>query len=102
MSEATPHTRRRWFQFGLGTMLLVVALLAVSAFAAREHRERKRLEAASSTEREQFAAQIQTLQNGAIVSQRQESTMAQRRSALLEWQLDNANRKLNELRKAKN
>jgi hypothetical protein len=36
--------RRRWFQFSLATMLMVVALLAVSAFAFREHRERIRLE----------------------------------------------------------
>jgi hypothetical protein len=29
MSEPTPPTRRRWYQFGLGTMLVVTAIVAV-------------------------------------------------------------------------
>ena len=39
-----PNARRRWFQFSLGSMLLLVALVAVSTFAAKEHRGRLRLE----------------------------------------------------------
>jgi hypothetical protein len=54
-----PKHSRRWFQFGLGTMLLLVALVAVSAFAAREHHERKQLEA-QLTESEMRAQRLQT------------------------------------------
>jgi hypothetical protein len=43
VNEAPP-TRRRWFQFDLETMLLLAALIVVSAFAVREHRERRRLD----------------------------------------------------------
>jgi hypothetical protein len=43
MAEPSP-TRRRWFQFGMGTMLLAVSLVAVTAWGTREYRERRRLE----------------------------------------------------------
>jgi hypothetical protein len=36
--------RRRWYQFSLASLLLFIALIAVSAFAVREHWERRRLE----------------------------------------------------------
>ena len=44
MSEGPP-IRRRWFQFSFQATLLLVVLIAVSAFAAREHRRRKQVEA---------------------------------------------------------
>jgi flagellar biogenesis protein FliO len=37
-------TRRRWFRFSLGAMLLVISLIAVAAWGVKEHRERVRLE----------------------------------------------------------
>ncbi|MBI2825336.1 MAG: hypothetical protein HYX69_11680 [Planctomycetia bacterium] len=37
--------RRRWFQFGLGTLLLLVAVAAALTLATKKRRERKRLEA---------------------------------------------------------
>ena len=46
MNEAPPS--RRWFQFSLRTMLLLSALIAVSAFAFKEHWERRRLDAANA------------------------------------------------------
>ncbi len=42
--STTPPTRRRWFQFSSGTLLLLVTLIAVSAFGARECIQRERLQ----------------------------------------------------------
>ena len=47
MSQANPP-RRRWFQFGIGTMLLLVTLVAVSLLAATEHWDRRRLQAVNT------------------------------------------------------
>ena len=48
MPPSPKHSRRRWFPLGHGTMLLFVALVAVLAFALREHWERRILEAISA------------------------------------------------------
>jgi hypothetical protein len=42
MVEA-PKTRRRWFQFGMRSLLGLILMLALLLFAANEHRERRRL-----------------------------------------------------------
>jgi hypothetical protein len=44
MAEVMPPTRRRWFRFRLGTMLMLVTMMAVSAFGVRECIERERLQ----------------------------------------------------------
>ena len=43
MSEGHPISDR-WLQFSVPTIVLLVALIVVSAIAAREYRQRKRLE----------------------------------------------------------
>jgi hypothetical protein len=40
---AAPPTRRRWFQFSLGTMFLLMTTLALLLLAVNEHRERQQL-----------------------------------------------------------
>jgi hypothetical protein len=44
MTEHTPRIDRRWFRVSLGTMLLLVGLIAVAMWGVIEHRERTRLE----------------------------------------------------------
>jgi hypothetical protein len=68
MPISTPPTRLRRFQFGLGTMLLLVALIAVAIFAAREHSERVRIQSRLEAELEMrndplFQALVRELDN---------------------------------------
>jgi len=45
MSEVVKHTRRRWFQFGVGNLLWLVLLVALAVYGINEHRQRTGLEA---------------------------------------------------------
>ncbi len=44
MPELAKPPRRRWYQFGLGTLLLLITVVALLVFAIREHGQRIRQE----------------------------------------------------------
>ena len=43
MRQASAHARRRWFQFGLGTLFVLLTLLGPALVAVKEHRDNVRL-----------------------------------------------------------
>jgi hypothetical protein len=43
MTDTNPPARRRWYQFSMGTLLLLITLVAVSVFGVREHIQREQL-----------------------------------------------------------
>ena len=43
--HSAPPTRRRWFQFGLGSLLWLMLVIALLAFGLNERRQRQQLQA---------------------------------------------------------
>ena len=49
MPDPDAPTRRRWFQFGLGTMLLLALVVVLAVYGINEHQQRMRLDAELAT-----------------------------------------------------